>query len=124
MARTLNDLALDTLLDGFSSAASALPDDRKGKNKRYTVTDAAASALAAFFFQDPSFRAFQQRMENQAQCSNCQTLFGIERIPTDNSIRNLLDGAPADAFDALFPLCLDILDDHGAFKPNVNFAVM
>ena len=117
MARTLNDLALDTLLDGFSSAASALPDARKGKNKRYSVTDAAASALAAFFFQDPSFRAFQQRMEHQAQCSNCQTLFGIERIPTDNSIRNLLDGAPTDAFDALFPRCLDILDDHGAFKP-------
>ena len=56
-------------------------------------------------------------MEHSAQCSNCQTLFDIQRIPIDNTIRNLLDGAPADTFDALFRNCLDILGAHGALEP-------
>ena len=117
MAQTVNDLTLEALVDDFSSAASALPDPRKGTNKRYSVTDAAAAAFAAFFFQDRSFLAFQKRMEHSAQCSNCQTLFDIRRIPTDNTIRNLLDGAPTDLFDDLFPHCLEILADHGALEP-------
>ena len=117
MAQTVNDLTLEALVDDFSSAASALPDPRQGTHKRYSVTDAAASAFAAFFFQDRSFLAFQKRMEHSAQCSNCQTLFDIRRIPTDNTIRNLLDGAPTDLFDALFPHCLEILADHGALAP-------
>ena len=117
MAPTLHSLTLDSLLDSFRQAAAALPDDRPGSNKRYSMADAACSALAPFFMQDPSFLAFQRRMQDAEARSNCQSLFAIERIPTDNSIRSLLDGCPADAFDALFPACLDTLADHGALDP-------
>ena len=117
MAPTLNSLTLDSLLDGFRRTAAALPDPRPGSNTRYSVTDAASCALAPFFMQDPSFLAFQSRMQDHEQRSNCQSLFHIERIPTDNCIRSLLDAGPADAFDALFPDCLDTLDRHGALQP-------
>ena len=69
VASALNNLALDSLLDGFSTAASAVPDSRKGPHERYAVT--------ACFSQAPSLRAFQQCMENEAQCSDCLTLFGV-----------------------------------------------
>ena len=117
MAPTLNSLTLDSLLDGFRRTADALPDPRPGSNTRYSVTDAASCALAPFFMQDPSFLAFQSRMQDHEQRSNCQSLFHIERIPTDNCIRSLLDAGPADAFDALFPDCLDTLDRHAALQP-------
>ena len=117
MAATLNSLALDSLLASFRQAASALPDPRSGSNTQYSVADAAACALAPFFLQDPSFLAFQRRMQDQEQRSNCQTLFSIGRIPCDNSIRSLLDGCPSDAFDALFPACLDTLAQHAALDP-------
>ena len=74
------------------------------------------AAFAPFFMQDPSFLAFQRRMQEEEARSNCQSLFGIERIPTDNCIRSLLDGCPSDAFNALFPACLDTLAE-GALAP-------
>jgi len=114
---TLNALALGTLLEGFRLAASGLPDSRRGSNKRFTLTDAAGSALAPLFLQDPSFLSFQRRIEDEEARSNCQSLFGIGRIPTDNTIRNLLDGCPSDAFDSLFPRCLEALDENGALEP-------
>ena len=117
MAPTLHSLTLDSLLASFRQAASALPDARPGSNTRYSVVDAACSALAPFFMQDPSFLAFQRRMQDTEARSNCQSLFGIQRIPTDNCIRSVLDGCPSDAFDALFPACLDTLADHGALAP-------
>lgn len=117
MAPTLHSLTLDSLLDSFRQAASALPDARRGSNKRYSMADAACSALAPFFMQDPSFLAFQRRMQDAEARSNCQSLFGIERIPSDNGIRSLLDGCPTDAFDALFPACLETLADNGALAP-------
>ena len=53
---------LESLLDRFQQAASALPDPRTGSNKRYAVSDAAACALSTFFFQSPSFLDFQRHM--------------------------------------------------------------
>ena len=117
MARTLHSLTLDSLLDSFRQAAAALPDPRPGANTRYSIADAAGAAFAPFFMQDPSFLAFQRRMQDAEARSNCQSLFGIERSPTDNCIRALLDGRPAEAFDALFPAGLDTLADHGALDP-------
>ena len=117
MAQTLSSQTLDALLGSFRQAASALPDARRGFNKRYSVADAAGCAFAPFFMQDPSFLAFQRRMQEEEARSNCQSLFGIERIPTDNCIRSLLDGCPSDAFNALFPACLDTLAEHGALAP-------
>ena len=45
--------------------------------------------------QDPSFLAFQRRMQDSEARSNCQSLFSIQRIPSDNCIRSLLDGCPS-----------------------------
>jgi hypothetical protein len=42
------------------AATATFPDLRKGKNKHYTVRDAALSAFAVFFTQSPSFLAYQR----------------------------------------------------------------
>jgi hypothetical protein len=49
------------------------------------------SGFAPFFMQDGSFLAFQRKLEEAQHRSNCQTLFGMEKIPTDNHIRSMLD---------------------------------
>ncbi len=51
--------------------------------------------------------AFQRRMQDQEARSNCQSLFGMRKIPCDNTIRSRLDGCPCDACNALFPHRLD-----------------
>jgi len=57
------------------------------------MADFGLSAFAMFFMQSASFLSFQRRLEKGHGRSNCQTLFGIERIPSDNYIRDMLDGA-------------------------------
>ena len=117
MASVANFPFLDSVLDRFHHAAADLPDARRGCNRRYAVSDAAACALATFFFQSPSFLDFQRRMLEESFRSNCQSLFGVRRVPCDNHIRNLLDGPDASRFHDLFPLCLDTIRDHGALQP-------
>ena len=117
MVQTLNSQTLDSLLASFRQAASARPAPRRGCNQQFSVADAASCALAPCFLQAPSFLAFQRRRQDEEARSNCQSLFGIERIPTDTCIRDLLDGGPSDAFDALFPAGLDTLAEHGARAP-------
>ena len=108
---------LESLLDRFRQIASALPDPRTGANQRYSLADAASCALATFFFQSPSFLDFQRRMQEESARSNCQSLFGVEDIPCDNTIRNLLDGHDPDHFAPLFADCLQTARDHGALDP-------
>jgi hypothetical protein len=41
--------------------------------------------------QSPSFLAHQRDMQRQRGQHNVQSLFGVERIPSDSQLRNLLD---------------------------------
>lgn len=78
------------------AAIATFPDPRQGKNKHYTMQDAALGAFAVFFTQSPSFLAYQRDMAKRQGQSNAHTLFGLTEIPCDNQIRTLLDSvAPA-----------------------------
>jgi hypothetical protein len=68
----------------------------------YTMADIGLSAFSLFFMGSPSFLAHQCILAEGQGRSNCQTLFGISAIPSDNYIRQMLDGAPTAAFDGLF----------------------
>ena len=57
------------------------------------MADFGLSAFAMFFMQSASFLSFQRTLEKGHGHSNCRTLFGIEKIPSDNYIRNMLDAA-------------------------------
>ncbi len=73
-----------------------LPDYRTGKNCQYRISDAALGAFGVFFTQTPSLLAYQRDMQRRLGRNNAQSLFGVERIPSDPQIRNLLDPiAPA-----------------------------
>ena len=48
-----------------------------------------------FFMQSASFLAYQRTMEKGHGRSNCRTLFGIGRIPSDNYILELDEADPA-----------------------------
>ncbi|NEO66686.1 MAG: hypothetical protein F6J98_42475 [Moorea sp. SIO4G2] len=85
----------DTIVSYFRSCLKSLTDKRKGKNKRYTMEDAALSAFGVFFTQTPSFLAYQRQMEKSKGLSNAQSLFGVHQIPSDNQIRALQGLCPA-----------------------------
>ena len=55
-----------------------------------------------FFMGSASFLRHRRRLGEGRGRSNCQTLFGITKIPTDAHIRKMLDCALPDVFDLLF----------------------
>jgi hypothetical protein len=84
---------LASLLSGLKAVCAGFPDPRKGRSGNIGMSDFGLSAFAMFFMQSASFLSFQRKLEKGCGRSNCQTLFGIEKIPSDNSIRDMLDGA-------------------------------
>lgn len=91
MQRTVAGDVFTTLLSFLGSAIDGWPEPRGGKNTRYAMSDIAMSAFACFFCQSPSFLAFQRLMEQGRGINNAGTMFGVEKLPTDNQIRNVLD---------------------------------
>src|SRR4051794_31951382 len=81
---------LETLLAGVRSACAAFPDKRRGE-VTYSMADIGLSAFSLFFMQSESFLAHQRALEEGRKMSNCQSLFGMTAVPTDNHIRAMLD---------------------------------
>ncbi len=102
---------ISSLSEGLKSVCAGFPDDRKGRNGNIAVADFGLSAFAMLFMQSGSFLGFQRELQERHRRSNCQTLFGIGRIPSDASIRSHLDAADPDllrpCFEALERLMVE-----------------
>jgi hypothetical protein len=95
----MNARAFDQLIGRWRAVSAQLPDRRTGDNARYAMADIALSAFAVFCTQCPSFLSFQQNMESARGRNNARSLFQVERIPSDNHIRQTLDPiAPSHLF--------------------------
>jgi hypothetical protein len=66
--------------------------------------------------QSESFLSHQRRLEQGHGTSNCQTLFGMEKIPTDNPIRTLLDAVSPEALQPCFDQILEQLRQRNGLK--------
>src|SRR5450631_2027905 len=82
---------LPSLLADVRAVCATFPDPRKGRSGNIAMADFGLAAFALFFMQSASFLSFQRTLENGQGRSNCQTLFGIAKIPSDNYIRDMLD---------------------------------
>jgi hypothetical protein len=104
---------LPSFLAQLRAVCGTFPDRRKGRGGNIVMADFGLSAFALFFMQSASFLAFQRALENGQGRSNCQTLFGIGKIPSDNYIRDMLDGADP----ALLQSCFERMEQLLATPP-------
>lgn len=81
----------EEMLASLRRSLEAIPEHRTGRNTQYEIVDAGLGAFSVFCLQSPSFLAFQQRMRQREGRDNAKSIFGIENIPSDGQIRNLLD---------------------------------
>lgn len=84
---------LEQHIADLSAVCAGLPDRRKGPLPRgaYTMADIGLSAFSLFFMGSPSFLAHQRTLAEGQGRSNCQTLFGISAIPSDNYTRTSMN---------------------------------
>ena len=80
------------------------------------MRDGGMAAFAVFFMQSPSFLAQQQLMQTRHGFNNARTMFGMERIPTDNRIRGLLDDVPASTWWPVFDEALSYGRERGLLE--------
>jgi len=111
-------LSLSKIITHLKESWQKLPDFRKpNNNTRYTIADAALSAFSVFFMQSPSFLAHQREMRQRKRSDNGRTLFGIENIPCDNQLRNLLDPVTPAHFHEDYQWVMDELKKTGHLQP-------
>src|SRR6187431_1296166 len=91
--------ALEKLLSELKEVCAGLEDKRQGLGY---MADIGLAAFSVFFMQSPSFLGHQRALAEGHGRSNCQTLLGMAAIPSDNHIRQMLDGNAPGAFDELF----------------------
>ena len=77
------------------------------------MADIGMSAFATFFMQSPSFLAQQSALARGRGNSNCQSLFAMDRNPSDNHIRSMLDPVPPDKLFPMFDQTITPLEQGG-----------
>src|SRR6202162_3478374 len=106
---------LDRLLGDLKDACPAFPDKRKGDGG-YTMAGIWPFAFSLFFMQSESFLSHQRSLEEGQKTSNCQTLFGMAKIPTDNHIRSMLDPVHPSHLQSSFDQVTATLRARGGMK--------
>jgi hypothetical protein len=99
-------LSFDSLLGTLNSVIGELGDPRKPSNATsYSVKDAVLGAFSCFFMQSESFLDYQRQLNSRSGRDNAQSLFGLEKIPSVEQIRNILDQLAA---QGLFPVFISL----------------
>ena len=108
---------LGTLVDCLSAVVDKLPPKRgEYPASKYSNRDAVNSAFGAFFFQFPSLLRYMREMEEQEKRDNVQSLFDVQGIPSDNQIRNVVDGIEPSAISSVFNETLKATVPSGVIK--------
>jgi hypothetical protein len=104
-------------LKQLGEVSAGLPDKRAGHhNQQYEMEDAVRGAFSVFFTQSASFLAHQRDMMRRQGKNNLVSVFGAGQIPSDNHIRDLLDGAPAEEFAPLYEWVWSELEGAGKLE--------
>jgi hypothetical protein len=106
----------ESLMDGLRTACAGFSDARRSTDVDSTMADIGLSAFSLFFMQSESFLSHQRRLEQGHGTSNCHTLFGMKKIPTDNFIRLMLDPVSPEALQPCFDQVIEQLRQRDGLK--------
>ena len=109
----LQEFTFDNMVKFLRRTIGLFPDKRTGDNIRYSIEDAGLGAFSVFFTQSPSFLSFQKSMLKNKGNSNAQTLFAMDKIPSDNHIRDLMDVVAPCLVFPVFHYILEGIKDAG-----------
>ena len=111
LPKTRQDLSADGLLALLRRRFRKSSDSRTGPD--ISLCDALQSGLALFALKDPSLLAFDERRHER----NLGQLFGIERVPSDTRLREILDVVNSEELRAAFNDVFRVLQRGKALEP-------
>jgi DDE_Tnp_1-associated len=111
-------LSFETLLANLNRTIRQIQDPRQRSNAtQYPLRDVILGAFSAFFMQCESFLEHQRQMASRCGRDNAQTLFGLDRVPTNAQIRNVLDKISTAEFRGIFNWVYQALRRGGFLNP-------
>jgi hypothetical protein len=89
--------------------------DSRRENTSHTAIDALKSGYAVFHLKSPSLFGFRPKLP--VEKDNLQSVYGIDRIPSDNGLRDILDQLSAADLNKGFHRVLPFLEEHESINP-------
>jgi hypothetical protein len=103
-------LVFSAFLNFLQEGIEKIKDPRgKSNATKFKISDAILSAFSMFFMQSQSFLEYQRQMQSRSGKDNVQSIFGVERIPSDPQIRNILDLISARSLSVVFERIYQLL---------------
>ena len=107
-------LSADALFERLRTGFAEIADHRPGTPK-ISLPDALMSAFAMFSLKSPSLLAFDEERNE----GNLQRLYGIEQVPCDTRMREILDPIDPESLRPLFKTVLRALQRGKALEDMV-----
>jgi hypothetical protein len=101
--RPLKRLTFEAFRDLLAKTFEEIADKRDPQRITWGLPVVLMGAFALFFFQHPSLLEYQRRMKKQTGRSNLERVLGIDEIPSDTQMREILDGAPTEPLRRVLP---------------------
>lgn len=109
---------VDTLIACLRGLFQQVPDPRNWrKMQRYSVDDAGMAAFSLFFMQSPDFLDHQRQLQERQKRNACQSLFGMQYVPSDHLIGQQLDRAECRTVYPAFDFALQQLKQQQGLAP-------
>ena len=89
-------LSFASLIEFLSDLYLKVKDHRDPTKVEHSIRDTAMSAVAMMHFQSTSVLHFQRQLEEENRRSNLSTIFGVDKVPSDTQMREVLDEVPSE----------------------------
>ena len=110
-------ISFSSLLRYLQRVVAGIEDPRRPSNAtRYSLIDLVLGAFSAFFMQSESFLEHQRQMNSRCGRDNAQSLFSLEKVPTVEQIRNVLDHIDESSLFKVFEWVYQSLRTQGYLK--------
>jgi hypothetical protein len=110
-------LAFSVFLDFLQEGIKKINDPRSKSNAtKFKIDEAMLSAFSMFFMQSQSFLEYQRQMQSRSGKDNVQSIFGVDKIPCDPQIRNILDLISANSVNVVFERIYQFLQNGKHLK--------
>lgn len=107
-------LSSDSLINELRIMGGAISDHR-AKNATVSLKDNVMSAFAIFALKESSLLAFDTSAKDRIISRNIRSIFGVERIPSDTSLRETLDGVEPSHLKECFKNMFNYTRSHHAY---------
>ena len=101
--RPLQSLTFEAMIDLLSTTFSLVPDTRHADRVNYSLHDTLISGFIHDGFFQSSLLKFQRKMKQRRGRCNLETIFGVDEVPSDTQMREMLDGVSPELLRLVLP---------------------